>query len=317
MKCLRCLHLVVISIMILYVATSCAPSARVPVMRPAEIYLQGINRIAVGNIEGNIGREVADSLTTKLFEANYFEVVDRENITRIMREHNLNLSGAVDERTAAEIGRLIGASALIFGNAVAQYKQTTSVSKTYKKKDGSPYRFYHKDGIAKVKINFRVVDLRTGKIVAAKSILKEATDRNWERNRWPPDLDREMIVGKAANKCVDAFMRIIAPHTEYVNVSFADSEVPESKAGVGFAQKGLWSDALKQFLLAVQKGPNDADAWYNLGIGYEYNHMYPEAMEALKKSYSIKGEYRCLKEINNCYALQAERRRLEQQGAVE
>jgi tetratricopeptide (TPR) repeat protein len=317
MKYLRALHRVIIPVMILYVATSCAPSARVPVMRPAEIYLQGINRIAVVNIEGNIGREVADSLTTKLFEANYFEIIDRERINRIMREHNLTLSSAVDERTAAEMGRRIGAAALIFGDAVAHYEQTTSVSKTYKKKDGSLYRFYHKDGIAKVKTNFRVVDLRTGKIVVAKSIVEEATVRDWERNRWPPDLDREMIVGKAANKCVDAFMGIIAPHIEYVHVSFADSQVPESKAGVDFAQKGLWSEALKQFRLAVQKGPNDADAWYNLGIGYEYNHMYPEAIEALKKSYRIKAEYRCLREITNCYALQAERRRLKQQGAVD
>ena len=62
--------------------SSCAPSARIPVLKPAEINLRGIDKIVVGDINGNIGPSVADLLTSRLFESDKFTVVDRQNLDR-------------------------------------------------------------------------------------------------------------------------------------------------------------------------------------------------------------------------------------------
>jgi len=49
-----------------------------------------------------------------------------------MREHSLNLSGTVDDKTAAQLGKLVGAAVLVFGN-ISTYKYDV------KKSAGDPW----------------------------------------------------------------------------------------------------------------------------------------------------------------------------------
>ncbi len=128
---------------ILAIGGGCAPSMMVPVTRPAEINLRGINKIAIGEINGNGGQTVSDLLTSKLFESGKFEVLDRAHLDRIMREHSLNLSGAVDEKSAAELGKLVGAAVLVFGNmSTFKYEQQSSVDKPWTDKAGKRHQTY-------------------------------------------------------------------------------------------------------------------------------------------------------------------------------
>lgn len=69
--------------------------------------------------------------------------------------------------------------------------------------------------------------------------------------------------------------------------------------------------------MAVKKCPTDAGAWYNLGVGYEYNYMFKEAIEALKKANKLDPSDACIREISNVKHLQAERAKLKQQGAIQ
>ena len=68
---------------VLFALAACAsPSARVPVMRPAEVNLSGMNKIAVGHFDGRGGQAIADILTAKLIQTNYFEVMNRGSLGR-------------------------------------------------------------------------------------------------------------------------------------------------------------------------------------------------------------------------------------------
>ena len=128
---------IIISVLIV---TGCAPSANIPVTRPAEINLVGIKRIAIGGINGNAGAPLSDLLAQRLFESGYYEVLDRQNIDSLMREHNLNLSGAVDKEASAKFGRLLGVSALIFGSSNVQYSVRIEKIRVDKDKHGNTYR---------------------------------------------------------------------------------------------------------------------------------------------------------------------------------
>ena len=310
------LCLVFVLFLIISVITSCAPSTRVPITRPAEINLKGFKKIAVGQIKGNIGTSVSDRIETMLFESGYFEVVDRENVDRIMKEHSLNLSGVIDSNTAGEVGKLVGASALIFGRSSMKYDLKRSKSKEYKDKKGKSYRYYHIKGTAKVNTTFKVVDLITGKILAAKSISEEAHGKNREKNQYPEKPDRDAIIEEAVNNTLNAFMRMIAPYEDYVKVKFEKSKLPEGKNGISLAKNGDWESALDQFKLAVKKSPTDHGAWYNLGIGYEYNYIFKEAIEALEKANRIKPSEKYIREIANVKQMKAEREKLDAQGAI-
>ena len=115
---------------------------------------------------------------------------------------------------------------------------------------------------------------------------------------------------------IDTFMKMIAPYTVYIQVKFEKSKLPESEAGVNFAKQGLWNDAVEQFKLAKNKNPTETATWYNLGLAYEYSFMFRQAMDALKEANKIKPSEKYITEISNVKHLQAERKKLEQQGAV-
>ncbi len=302
----------IISVLILGLF-GCAPSVKIPVTRPAEINLTGVKRIAIGDIGGKGGNTLSDLITQRLFESGYFEILDRQNLDRMMREHKLNISGVVDENTAVSMGKLLGASALIFGDCNTHYRRRTKISKPYKEKKGGTYKYYYKYGDASVSTMLKVVDLQTGRILAVKNFMEKSSAETSEKNQWPEDPDRGSLIGKAINSTADRFMKMIAPYTEYVKVEFENPDIPESKTGINFAKAGQWDEALLQFKQATESRPDDAGAWFNLGLAYEYTYRFDQAIEALNRSNALKPSNTCIKEIGNCKELRAEQAKLKQQ----
>ena len=188
--------------------------------------------------------------------------------------------------------------------------------KPWQDKEGKWHQSYNVKGIAKVKSTLKVIGLTTGQILAVKSIPTEASDSDWENNKWPANPDKDRIVSSAVNSMIDTFMKMIAPYTVYIQVKFEKSKLPESEAGANFAKQGLWKDALEQFKSAKDKAPTEPGSWYNLGLAYEYNFMYRQAIEAFKEANKIKPSGKYITEISNVKRLQASRKKLEQQGAI-
>src|SRR5947207_8207979 len=61
---------------------------------------------------------IADLLVTEIAKDTAVRVLERERIANILKEQNLTASGAVDQATAARIGRLIGVRGMVFGTFV-------------------------------------------------------------------------------------------------------------------------------------------------------------------------------------------------------
>lgn len=306
--------LISVAVLSLLILTSCAPSVKVAVTRPAEINLIGIKRVAMGDIEGNTGVPLSDILTQKLFESGRYEVMDRQHMNVLMREHNLKLSGVVDEQTSVKIGGLLGIQALILGSSNGQYNQRTEIGNAYKcSKPGGVCRDYKKIAQGRINTTVKVVDLKTGKIIAIRNFADEDSDSKWEANEWPPDLDRGIIMGNILNMTANKFMRMIAPYTDYVNVEFEDSKIPEVKAGIVTAQSGQWDSACVQFKNAVSSNPTDAAAWYNLGLAYMYSYQFDDAIQAFNKANVLKPSSKYAQEIANCNRLRGEKKKLDTQ----
>ncbi|HUH14084.1 MAG TPA: FlgO family outer membrane protein [Longimicrobiales bacterium] len=62
-----------------------------------------------------VGKGVAGMLITELSDRQGMQVVERQEINSVIQEAKLALSGRVDESTAMEVGRLVGARYLITG----------------------------------------------------------------------------------------------------------------------------------------------------------------------------------------------------------
>ncbi|KAA3653565.1 MAG: hypothetical protein DWQ10_18315, partial [Calditrichaeota bacterium] len=258
---------------ILFFYACSSSSVMVPVTRPAEINLKNFDKIAIGELQGKGSRQLTDELTIALFESNRFEVLDRQHMDKILAEHALTLSGFVDKSSAAEVGELVGAAALIFGNVSEyDYKEDLSHEDVVNKKSGKTTVKWQRTGTATVIATLRVVDLQTGKIIAISKLDKTSSTALRRDNKRPGEINRKVLFNQCRNHIVKSFMQKIAPYTENVAVPFAtDDKMPELEQGYNLAKMGNWDAAISKFEFAIQKyknGRNEVDkAYSNLGLG--------------------------------------------------
>ncbi|MCI0511743.1 PEGA domain-containing protein [candidate division KSB1 bacterium] len=64
------------------------------------------------------GEAVANMLTTELIKGKVFQVVERNQIQRMLQELSLQSTGAIDAQTAKQMGAILGVDILILGSVV-------------------------------------------------------------------------------------------------------------------------------------------------------------------------------------------------------
>ena len=80
-----------------------------------------------GKVEPWVGEVLADTVRTGLLKTGRYELVDRGNLEKVIREQELAVSDLVDASTTVELGKLTGAEALVTGS-VARLGKTWAVN---------------------------------------------------------------------------------------------------------------------------------------------------------------------------------------------
>jgi TolB-like protein len=99
----------------------------------------------------DLGAIVAEWFITALVKEGRFDVIERSLLNKILDEQKLGLSGVVDESTATEIGKLLGAKVIISGSVL---RLTQSLE-----------------------INARIIDVETASIIAAENVSSSTAER--------------------------------------------------------------------------------------------------------------------------------------------
>lgn len=94
--------------------------------------------------EEHLGKAVSEIMRTELIGTRKFRVVERSQINKTLSEQQLQKSGIVDEKSAVQIGKLLGADSIIIGSVV---------------KIGTAYT-----------INSRMIDVKTGEATLGKNV---------------------------------------------------------------------------------------------------------------------------------------------------
>ncbi len=94
--------------------------------------------------EEHLGKAVAEIMRTELIGTGQFRVVERAQISKALSEQQLQHSGLIDDRSAVQIGKFIGADLIIVGSVV---------------KIGDSYT-----------INSRMIDVKTGEAKLGKNV---------------------------------------------------------------------------------------------------------------------------------------------------
>lgn len=118
-------------------------------------------RIAVLDFEGNeklegkVDLKLSDMLITSLAQTGKFDLIERTKIDNVINEQKLGMSGLIDESTAAEMGRILGAEYVVFGTITSATQQSFD-------------KFGYELVVIEVVIDVRAVDTNTGKILLAE-----------------------------------------------------------------------------------------------------------------------------------------------------
>jgi hypothetical protein len=118
----------------------------------------------------NIGIKVADTLVSKLAETGQFQIIDRENLQRIMAEKNMKFDADFDPTNAPKTGLMNVIDILVTGQVDefnANVKSVETGNYISKKTET--------DGQTDLKVTARLISIQTGQILAAPSAETEKT----------------------------------------------------------------------------------------------------------------------------------------------
>ncbi len=92
----------------------------------------------------DMGAIVAEWLITALVKEGRFDVVERRLLQKVLQEHQLAMSGVVDDTSISELGTILGVKIIISG-AVLHFQNI-------------------------IEVNARIIDVSNGSIIAAESV---------------------------------------------------------------------------------------------------------------------------------------------------
>ena len=302
---------------------------KVPVMRPAEINLKGKNELVVGQISGRMADKMSAYVKQKAVDSAYFKVIDRKHLDRVMAELKLSTSDLVDNNSRKKLGKLMTGSVLIMGN-ILDYNYMENLSreirectKTVKKK---VYKYkctqYYRKGTAVVRASFDIVDIETGETLRSKALESRRNASTSATNEQPARIDSNLLLDTCMKEVATNLIRAIAPWKDVVTANFKkDGDLPMMEVGIGYAQAGLWDDALLQFKSAVEMTDTNPDispkvaalAYWNLGLTYEYTAQFEDAETCIKKAFALSSDADYLRELKNIEKLKSEKKKLREQ----
>lgn len=292
---------------------------QVSVMKPAEVDLGAVRKIAIADFQREGGSVISNKLATQLFAGRRFEIFERARLALLLDELALAQSGVLDAATAAKIGKAAGVDALIFGEVdtyqVADERTVTPLRKTrivgYDRQCDRKERCYDIPISEEYSINapttirrghvsvsFRVVGIESGQVLAAKT-----ASREWEGvNIVDPRPGNDAIVAsppksislpaqstileQLADEVAAEMVGAISPHQRRVQTVWLPTDGTEP--ALKYLNAGLSKEAQEHLEAMLQRTQSlPAPFYYDLGLVYEVNGQLDDAEAMYKRAAAL------------------------------
>jgi len=212
-------------------------------------------------------------------KTDFYQIIERDQLQKVLREQRLSLSGALDESSAAEVGRLLGLDVIIMGNV--SYSGTDERS-------GSDYPCLKRTVTAKG--TMKMVSVETAQIVGTKSAeatvyMKKCSDA---RSSIP---SQEVMAESAMKNLVRKFVNYFAPGFQFIEYEFEKVKLKEfkqkGKEAMNFIENGDLDRAFPIAYAMFEADSYNPKTAYNLGIIYEMVGSNSDALEYYTMAYDL------------------------------
>ena len=299
----------------------CATKVALNMLQPAEYHEASLTkRVAVLPFSGQGGQQITSEVegvlgSISIDGRNYFTVVDRTAIDKVLGEMKLNQSGMVDQSTAVEVGKLIGAQGIYTGavtqyssteghyteerSACARYAQNCDAKGNCRQGECLQWSKYNVNCIKRsgyFGFTPKLIEVQTGKIIYTRDINGSA-DSSGCTDRTPPKSGGELI-GQSINMAKAQFRKDIAPFYVVREIKLMDitngidsSQAKDKlKQGIDYAGNKRLDAACELWGEAYTIAPNSPSITYNLGVCAESRGDVVAALSLYKKADRLLGK---------------------------
>lgn len=162
---------------------------------------------------------IADMMVTALVKTKVYEIVEREQLQKILSEQKFGMSGLVDPSTAVQIGKMLGVKKIIIGK-ITQMGVTQSEV------------IFIKRATAKVSIDIRIIDVETGIIDSTETATGEESLTRISGDNLASLLQREQLRGVQAG--VSSFDQSVFANASRKAVDLIIDKIMENVEQLGY-----------------------------------------------------------------------------------
>jgi hypothetical protein len=258
-----------------------------------------VTTVAVGKPEGQCSDGVATRVEEDFVNAG-ITVIDRQQFAHILAEHKLQVTAAFDQKTAAKIGALVGAQALLFIK-VLECHTGRNQQKLYSDKEGNTAYLYTVQGT--IGGSMRVVDLTSGKVLAAQRFEGKGEVKSNEGFA-----DPVLVIGDAEKNAAFSVHKLLLPWKETKRVVFYGDSDCNLKMASSMLKAQDIDGALAQSeanLTECQQKPKVkpatlARAHYNLGLLQLMKDDFDTALANLTEAQKLQDSKVYISAIADC-----------------
>jgi tetratricopeptide (TPR) repeat protein len=226
-----------------------------------------------------LGKTSAGKTYVKGVNTDFYQVIERAQLEKVLKEQRLSLSGALDENSAAEVGRLLGLDIIIMGNV--SYSSTD-------KRSGTDYPCLERTVTAKG--TMKMVSVLTAQIVGTKSAeavvqIKKCTD---SRSEIP---DKHVMAESAMKQLARKFTNYFTPGYQHITYKFERIKLKEfktkGKEAFQYVKNGDLDRAFPIIYAMFEADSYNPKTANNLAILYEMVGSNSDALEYYNIAYEI------------------------------
>lgn len=228
-----------------------------------------------GLVKAREGRTFVKGVTT-----DFYDVIERDQLEKIMKEQRLSLSGALDESSVAEVGKLLGLDVMIMGSV--------NYTSNDERSNSANFRCLKRTVTAKGSI--KIISVETAKIVGSKN-----AGSTYNTSACNDDISGMPTVEQMADIVLKGlaqqFVGYFTPGYEEIEYEFEKIKLAEfktlSKEAIDYIEAGDLDRAFPITYAMFEADSYNPKAAYNLGVLYEMVGAFEEAAEYYGIAYEI------------------------------